>query len=154
MSWTTPQNVLDRWIGPGAPDDEDLIQALIEDAEVVILSKYPLIQERIDDDRLPLASVILVVVRMVTRQLRNPEGLTYWQQTTGPFGQARNYGNAAQGIWLTDEEEEMLSPKARGKAFEINLAPNARVTSVLRYTELELETMETMGLVFDGDNNE
>jgi hypothetical protein len=147
MSWTTPQNVLDRWIGPGVPDDTELIAQLIADAEIVILSKYPLIQERIDDDRLSIDAVIFVVVRMVTRQLRNPEGLTYWQQTTGPFGQARNYGNANLGIWLSEEEEEMLSPKVRGKAFEVDLAPDATIIGVVRFTESQLGTIETIGVV-------
>ena len=147
MSWTTPQNVLDRWIGPGVPDDTQLIA----DAEIVILSKYPLIQERIDDDRLSIDAVIFVVVRMVTRQLRNPEGLTYWQQTTGPFGQARNYGTANLGIWLSEEEEAMLSPKVHGKAFEVDLAPNATIVGIVRFTENQLDTLETIGILPDED---
>lgn len=125
MSWTTFDDVTDRWVGSGTPTDETLVTALISDAEAVILSEFPKIQDRIDAEELPLAVVRMVVVRMVSRVLRNPEGLTYWQQTTGPFGQARNYGTAAQDIWLSPEEKELLAPKKRGKAFEVDLAPNA-----------------------------
>lgn len=125
MSWTTFADVTDRWVGAGIPSDEALVEALISDAEAVILSEFPKIQDRIDAGTLPLGVVKMVVARMVTRVLRNPEGLSYWQQTTGPFGQARNYGSTSQDIWLTDEEEEMLAPKKRGKAFEVNLAPHA-----------------------------
>jgi hypothetical protein len=125
MTWTTYEDVASRWVGSGAPTDETLVDALISDAEAVILSEFPRIQERIDDETLALPTVVMVVSRMVTRVLRNPEGLTYWQQTTGPFGQARNYGSTTQDIWLSSEEKELLSPKSKGKAFEVNLAPNA-----------------------------
>jgi hypothetical protein len=149
MSWATFEDVTDRWIGPNAPADDDLVTALIADAESVILSEYPRIQERIDAETLPLSTVILVVVRMVSRQLRNPEGLTYWQQTTGPFGQARNFGSAPQDLWLTPEEKNLLSPRRKGKAFSVDLAPDAGLTYVERVTEADQISGEVSGLVGD-----
>lgn len=120
MSWATPQDIIDRWVGNDVPTDTALMTALIADAESVILSEYPGIQTRIDDSELPLNTVTMVVVRMVTRLLRNPENLTYWQQQTGPFGQARNYGTGNGDIWMTDNELSMLAPKRRGKAYEVD----------------------------------
>lgn len=125
MSWATPQDIIDRWVGAGAPTDTDLVSALIADAEAVILAEYPKIQDRIDDDLLPVGTVVMVVSRMVSRMLRNPEGLTYWQQNTGPFGQGKNYGSGNQDIWMTADEVKLLAPKRKGKAFELDLAPNA-----------------------------
>jgi hypothetical protein len=125
MSWATPQDIIDRWVGNDVPTDLDLVQALINDAEAVILAEYPKIQDRIDDDELPLATVVMVESRMVMRLLRNPEGLTYWQQTTGPFGQARNFGTGNSDIWLTENEISILAPKSRGKAFEVNQGVDA-----------------------------
>lgn len=130
MTWATFADVTDRWVGQNEPTDEDVVNALILDAEAVILAEYPGIQARIDAGKLPQALVTMVVTRMVSRVLRNPENLTYWQQQTGPFGQARNFGNSGSDIWLTGEEEEMLAPKKPGKAFQINLAPNAQVNSL------------------------
>lgn len=130
MTWTTFADVTARWVGNDTPTDEDLVAALIEDAEAVILSEYPLIQDRIDASTLPIRVVKMVVVRMVSRVLRNPENLTYWQQQTGPFGQARNFGTTNLDIWLGDEEKELLAPKKRGKAFELDLAPNAAITYI------------------------
>lgn len=126
-NWADAQDVIDRWVGSGAPTEADatLVENLLQDAEAVILSHFPLIQDRIDAETLPLATVVMVECRMVSRVLRNPEGLTYIQQTTGPFGQAKNYGSAAGDIWLTAEELALLSQKVKGKAFEVNLAPNA-----------------------------
>lgn len=151
MSWTTFADITDRWVGPGAPDDEALVSALIADAEAVILSEYPRIQERIDAETLPLSTVVMVVSRMVSRQLRNPEGLTYFQQTTGPFGQARNYGSNPQDVWLTPEEKNLLSPRKKGKAFSVDLGPSAGISAIRRLTERELNTLETSGLIEDLD---
>jgi len=109
MSWTTPQDIQDRWVGNDIPTDTDLVQALINDAEAVILSEFPKIQDRIDDNELSLNVVVMVVSRMVTRLLRNPENLTYWQQQTGPFGQARNYGTGNGDIWLTENELSLFA---------------------------------------------
>lgn len=124
MSWTSPQDVLDRWVGNDQPTDLDLIQAIINDAEAVVLSHYPRIQERITDNSLSISTVVMVVSRMVSRVLRNPEGLSYWQQTTGPFGQARNYGDRAD-IWLNEQEKQLLAPNRTGKAYSVNIGPNA-----------------------------
>lgn len=125
MTWATFEDVRDRWVGSNLPTDADLVTALINDAEAVVLAEYPKIQDRIDAATLPVNLVKMVVVRMVSRVLRNPENLTYWQQQTGPFGQARNFGSGGSDIWLTTEEIAMLAPKKAGKAFEIDLAPNA-----------------------------
>lgn len=129
MAWATFADVTDRWVGSNAPDDESLVESLISDAEAVILKEFPKIQDRIDAETLPLRVVTMVVVRMVTRVLRNPENLSYWQQQTGPFGQARNFG-AGVDIWMTDDEEELLSPKIAGKAYQIDLAPNAALQGI------------------------
>ena len=126
MSWVSPQDILDRWVGAGAPDDEDLVQALINDAEAVVLAEYPRIQDRITAGKLPLSTVVMVVSRMVMRVLRNPEGLSYSQMSTGPFSQGKNYGSGGSiDIWMTSEEEELLAPKRKGKAFELDLGSHA-----------------------------
>lgn len=121
--WTTFDDIVARWVGPGAPTDEELVTALILDAEAVITSEYPAINGRIFSGTLPLQVVQMVTARMVTRVLRNPESVTYWQQQTGPFGQARNFGDN-RDIWLTENEKDMLAPNTRGKAFMLNLAPD------------------------------
>lgn len=124
MSWTLPQDILDRWVGANAPTDTDLLTALIADAEAIVLAEYPAIQTRIDANELSVDVVIMVVSRMVARVLRNPDNVSYWQQTTGPFGQARNFGENAVDIWLSGDEKQLLAPKRRGKSYEVNLGYN------------------------------
>lgn len=121
--WTVPQDIRDRWVGIDAPTDDDLLTALILDAEAVILSTFPRIQERIDADLLNVSVITMVTSRMVSRLIRNPENLTYWQQQTGPFGQGRTFGKD-QDIWLTQDERLMLAPTNSGKAFSFNSAPD------------------------------
>lgn len=126
MSWTTPEDILDRWVGSGTPTDEDLLQALINDAEAIVLAEYPKIQERIDDQELSVEMVKMVVSRMVTRVLRNPESVSYLQQVTGPFSQAKNFGADSLDIWMSENEKQLLAPKRRGKAYEVDQGWNAR----------------------------
>ena len=123
MTWTTPQDIRERWIGDDKPESDELLRALIADAEAVILSSYPAIQSRIDAATLSQAVVTMVTCRMVTRILRNPENASYISQTTGPFSQARNLGQT--DLWLTSDEEELLAPKKSPGAFSVDLAPKA-----------------------------
>jgi hypothetical protein len=125
MAWTSPNDVLARWIGPNPPTDLDQIRALITDAEAVIKSEFPKIQDRLNANTLDLDIVILVTTRIVIRVLKNPEGLSFTQFSSGPFSQGKNYGSQEQGIFLQPDEEELLSPVVPGKAFSVDLAPDA-----------------------------
>lgn len=122
MNWTTPQDIRERWIGDDVPDNDQLLRALIQDAEAIILSTYPSIQGRVDAAKLSASVITFVTSRMVIRVLRNPDNATYSSTTTGPFTSAKNVGNV--DLWMTEDEEEMLSPITPGKAFSIDLAPN------------------------------
>jgi hypothetical protein len=126
MAWTSYSDVADRWVGNDPIiNEEELVTALIDDAEAVILSKFPKIQDRIDAESLSVAVIKMVVARQVSRVLRNPESLTYLQQTTGPFGSGKNYGGGNVDIFLTDDEVDLLSVSRGRKAFSIDTAPNA-----------------------------
>jgi hypothetical protein len=124
-TWTTFTDVTDRWVGDDVPTDSSLVETLLGDAEQVILARYPAIQARIDADTLPVERVIMVVVAMVTRLLRNPEFVRTVQETVGAFSQSRTYLGNDSGLFLTDSELSMLSPSNRSKAFEVNLGYRA-----------------------------
>lgn len=120
MTFATFQDVLDRWVGSDQPTDEGLITALLSDAEAIIVATYPGIQARIDGNSLSADVVEMVVVRMVTRVLRNPGNASYWQQSTGPFSQGRNFATDTRDVWLKEEEKTLLAPNTRGKAYEVD----------------------------------
>jgi hypothetical protein len=127
MAWATNQDVIDRWIGGDLPADTNVIDALIADAETVIVATYPGIQARITAGNLSEDLVSMVVVRMVTRILRNPGNVTYLQQSTGPFSQGTSFGNG-RDVWLSEDEKSLLAPSNRGKAFEVNQGYDAALT--------------------------
>src|SRR5690606_9012218 len=91
VAWTTPQDVLDRWVGDGRPTDEALIEKLIGDAEDHLVFEYPDLPGRVDDGDPPVARVQRVVAAMVTRVLRNPKGVRQQQITTGPFQRGETF---------------------------------------------------------------
>jgi len=129
MSWADPQDVIDRWVGPGAPTDEELIQRWIDDAETVLKYEVPDVQERIDDGVLPVETVIFVVSRMVMRVLQNPRGVR--QEGVGPYNVTYT-GDRPGDLWLSDDERAMLEglPRRSQRAFTIDTTPAGAWTPV------------------------
>lgn len=136
MSWTTPDDVLDAWIGDDAPNDDDQIQVWIDKAERLIRRKVPDIQARIDAEaeEAPPSTELLdtavdVTVAMVIRVFRNPEAIRQTNATTtaGPYSETKMLtygGDVPGGLALTDDELAALQG-ADGGAFSINLIPSS-----------------------------
>lgn len=131
MSWTAPSDVTDAWIGEGVPSGTTKIQKWIDKAEREIRFRVADVQERIDAEaaETPARTDLLetakdVVVSMVTRVFRNPEGIRQVNETTGPFTSSRTYGgDVPGGLGITDDELAKLQG-ARGGAFSIDLIPS------------------------------
>lgn len=128
--WTTPDDVIDAWIGEDAPSDKPLIATWIGKAERQIRFRVPGIQARIDEDEVDLGeNVIDVVTSMVQRVFRNPEGVRTRQTSTGPYSDSVTMGGDQPGsLWLTDEELALLAPnRSLGqRAFSVDLlAPSS-----------------------------
>lgn len=135
MSWTTPADITDAWIGEGAPTDEISVQNWIDRAERLIRRRVPDLQERLDAeaDETPPRTDLLdtardVTVSMVIRVFRNPEGIrqTNSTTTTGPFSDTKMQtygGDVPGGLGLTDDEMGALQGASEG-AFSIDLIPS------------------------------
>lgn len=127
--WTTTTDVRSRWVGPDPiPDDEAVLATLIDDAEDTILREFPDLQDRIDDESLPVGRVVKVVCRMVIRHLRNPAGIRSEQDSAGPFAKGRTFGGQEPGsLSLSDADRADLSVPgvSSRKAFVIDLMPVA-----------------------------
>lgn len=128
MAWTTAADVTSAWIGDDAPTDTALVDKWIGKAERLIRSEVPDILLRIDGGLEPdlLDNARDVVVEMVTRKFRNPEGLRQVQETTGPFSGSRTYGGSEPGaLYMTDDDMKLLSlPTSTGqKAFTVDTYP-------------------------------
>ena len=123
--WTSAQDITDRWVGSNFPEDTEVLNALIDDAELIVLSVYPRIQDRITAGSLNENLIKLVVSRMVIRYIKNPENLTYLQQNTGPFGQGQTFGND-KDLFMTEKERQLLAPNKGGQARSISLLAGSR----------------------------
>lgn len=130
-SWTSPTDVTNAWIGEGAPDNSTQLQTWIDKAEREIRFRVPDIQARVDAEAalVPPVTDLLetakdVVVSMVTRVFRNPEGIRQRNTTTGPFTESATYGgDTPGGLGLTDDElAKLQGVRARG-AFTISMIP-------------------------------
>lgn len=136
MSWTTPEDVKDAWIGPDAPTDDALILNWIARAERLIRRQVKDLQERIDAEAelIPPSTDLLetardVTVAMVIRVFRNPEGIRQTNQTTttGPFSDTKMQtygGDVPGGLGLTGDELAALQGASSG-AFSIDLIPSS-----------------------------
>lgn len=131
-SWTLPADVTGAWIGGGVPTDNVKIQLWIDKSERLIKRRVPDIQDRIDAEaaespaRTDLLSTTKdIVVAMVTRVFRNPEGIRQANETTGPFTQSKTYGGEQPGgLGLTDDELTALQGEVAGDAFSIDMIPS------------------------------
>lgn len=150
MSWTSPDDVTDSWIGPDAPTDDVLVQKWVDRAEREVRYRVPDLQARLDAeaDLVPPVTDLLdmardVVVAMVTRVFRNPEGIRTVNQSsgTGPFSESKSLtygGDQPGGLGMTADEVARLSGTGSGGAFTIDMLPSdARIGwSPVRWMQL------------------
>lgn len=128
-SWTTAAEVVDAWIGDGAPTDLALVDRWVGKAERHLRSKVPGLAARIAADPLLepdlVENVKDVVASMVQRVFRNPEGVRTRQETTGPFSGSVTLGGDQPGeLWITDDELSRLTLSgSQGGAFTIDTIP-------------------------------
>jgi hypothetical protein len=128
--WTTPDQVIDRWLGPGKfPVKDEQTAVLIGDAEDTILSEFPDVDARIAANSLRVETVRKVVARMVIRQLRNPEGRRQTSRVSGPYTDAITYAGDDLGeMTLTDDDRRELTARATGRRQVFSVYPVSRTT--------------------------
>jgi hypothetical protein len=127
VAWTTAADVIDAWIGDDAPTDSNKVGIWIEKAEREIRSQLPDISSRIAADLTGdlLANTMDVVIEMVQRVFRNPEGVRQISEGTGPFSGSKTYGGNHPGVlYMTDENLAKLSPAGSNSgAFTVDTIP-------------------------------
>lgn len=130
-SWASPGDVTDAWIGEGVPDDDNQVLTWISKAEREVRFRVPDVQARIDAEAelLPPVTDLLeaakdVVVAMVTRVFRNPEGIRQANTTTGPITDSKTYGgDIPGGLALSDDELAKLRGVRERGAFTVSMIP-------------------------------
>lgn len=111
--WATAQDVLDAWIGEDAPTDEAKVETWAGKAERLIRRTVPDVVSRVEVGETDLAENLNdVVVAMVTRVFRNPQGVRQVNTTTGPFTENVTFGGDTPGsLVLLADELVLLSPE-------------------------------------------
>lgn len=122
--WVTPEDVVERWVGDDPPALDGVVVRLVDDAETILRATYPDLVDRVGLSVDPNA-VKLVVARMVSRVLRNPDGTRQVTETVGPFSRNRTFGGDTPGAMaLTAEERRLLGDTAgRSTAFTVTTDP-------------------------------
>lgn len=129
MTWVVAADVIDSWIGPGAPNDTALVDTWIGRSERMVRRSVPDLQERMDaeEELIPSSTDLLeltrdVVIGMVTRVFRNPEGKRSIQSASGPLSESTTFGgDTPGGLVMTSEESDLLSGFRPGEAFVVDL---------------------------------
>ncbi|WP_461004567.1 hypothetical protein [Trueperella pyogenes] len=127
MAWTSAEDVIEAWIGENVPTNLPLLTRWIAKAERLLRREFPTLPARLESGKEPdlKETVCDVVIAMVTRVFRNPEGIRQMQETDGSFtGSVTFSGDQPGGLVLLDSERDALrdpgSPKA-GQAFSISM---------------------------------
>lgn len=129
MSWVTPAEIIDSWVGGNAPSDVSKLQVWIDRAERLVRRRVPDLQSRIDAeaDLEPPVTDLLdtakdVVIAMVTEVFKNPDGKRSIQSASGPLSESTTFGGDNPGkLLLTRDQEDLLSGFNPGEAYTVDL---------------------------------
>lgn len=129
MAWTTAAAVVAAWIGDDAPTDLAKVDLWVARAERMLRSRVPGLASRVDAAPLTepdlMDNVSDVVISMVQRVFRNPEGVRTRQETSGPFSGSVTLGGDQPGdLWITDDELARVSLTGSNRgAFTVDTIP-------------------------------
>ena len=133
MAWATSEDVLDAWIGDGAPTDLAKVETWIGMAERLIRREVPDLQGRLDAEAelVPPVTDLLdtvrdIVISMVTRVFKNPDGKRSIQSASGPLSESITFGgDNPGGLFLSDDERKaLLGGRSGQRAFMVDMIPS------------------------------
>lgn len=150
MTYATAADVLARWTGTGKPSATDpVIATRVGDAETLVDAEFPNIATAITAGTLKAGVVKLVVINMVLRVFKNPEGVRSHSETNdGTFDATTVFaGDNPGALEITTLERSWLAAAAPVTANTFG------GIGVLSTTRGPLET-GPVGLGYCGDSTE
>lgn len=113
MTYATVADVSTRLGRPITdPGEVAQVQAWLEDAEALILSRVPTLPDLLADGALTVATLVMVEANAVIRKIRNPEG--YTSETIDDYTYRYNEQVRRGDIFFTDDEWALLIPGRSG----------------------------------------
>lgn len=104
--YATVDDVAARLGRPLSDAERPQVQALLDDAETIIRTRIPDLDDRVASGRLSAAVVRLVLVSMVLRVVRNPGG--YRSETAGDYSYTMDSRAASGALIVLPDEWRLL----------------------------------------------
>lgn len=108
----TPSDVHDRWLSDTPLPDDGKVQAKLDDAWTLLLTRDSTIDARQTAGTLDANLVRFVLCSMVLRVLLNPEGKR--QEAIDDYSWTRDSALSAGEMYVSDAELLLLAPKYTG----------------------------------------
>lgn len=117
MSWASPQDVRDRWLGSEKLPEDSVISKWLEDAETFIFAEFPDLPAQLtqDPDGMWRSRVVLVSAQLTIAALKNPDGIRQRSQTSGVFTSSETLGSEtiSSEFRLTAQHRSLLATRRR-----------------------------------------
>lgn len=124
MSYATFEDVEVRFFRDLLPEERDLVEARLDDAEGKIRSRIRNLDQKVLENPDYLNTVVRVCVDAVIRLIRNPEGFV--QETDGNYTYMLSASNADGRLTiLTEEWQDLGIRKSLGVVHTIPLLPES-----------------------------
>jgi hypothetical protein len=104
--------------------EQDIAQALLDDAWAVLLATVPTIESRLDSGALSPDLARFVIVAMALRVLRNPNGIRQW--SVDDYSETRDSALSTGSLYVSDDEAALLSGTAARRRGAFSVAPYQR----------------------------
>lgn len=110
MAYASSSDVQDRLGRPLTDDETTQVEALLNDAEVLIKTKVPDLEDQVTAGDLDEAIVVMIEANAVVRLIRNPNG--YTSETDGSYSYQINWRLASGSLQILDSEWSLLGVSA------------------------------------------
>lgn len=110
MAYATPEDVEVRFMRPLDEDEKRVVAARLEDAELLLRSRIPDLDEKVTAGVLDQALVVMVEAEMVLRLIRNPDGLV--QETDGSYSYSTSQKVASGLLEVLPREWTLLGVRS------------------------------------------
>lgn len=110
MAYATSEDVEVRFMRPLDEDEKRVVAARLEDAELLLRSRIPDLDEKVTAGALDQALVVMVEAEMVLRLIRNPDGLV--QETDGSYSYSTSQKVASGLLEVLPREWTLLGVRS------------------------------------------
>lgn len=106
MAYATPADVSGRLGRELSTDEATMVATRLNDAELIIKSRIPDLDDQIDDDKIDVDLVKMVEANAVVRLVRNPNA--YTGEVDGNYSYQINWKTATGELEILDNEWALL----------------------------------------------